>query len=252
MIVDIQAYIRSSVRRGRDTEQVGPFLATFSPYSANPYPSYAVPDRGATPTPGDVAALVATYRRRGRVPRLECLTDEAPAVEAALLAAGFAVEGCLPVLVCTPADVRALPVPAGIELVAPTSDDEIKAMIAAQNEAYGEEAPSGDQVAARRANLAAGGMALLARDGVTGEPAGGGTCDVPLQGMTELAGVGVCPAFRRRGIAGALTSRLVRDAMARGVTTVFLTPAAEAEERIYARVGFSCVGEQLHVALPRV
>jgi predicted GNAT family acetyltransferase len=83
----------------------------------------------------------------------------------------------------------------------------------------------------------------------TGEPAGGGICDVPLHGVTELAGVGVRPAFRRRGIAGALTTRLVRAALAVGATTVFLTPAGEAEERIYASAGFSRTTEQLHIAL---
>ncbi len=74
---------------------------------------------------------------------------------------------------------------------------------------------------------------------------------MPLDGITELAGVGVRVMFRRRGIAGALTTRLVREAIARGVTTVFLTPAHDAEERIYARAGFSRASEQLHIALPR-
>lgn len=44
----IQAYIRSGMVRGRDAAQVGPFLATFSRRSANPYLNYAVPTNGAT------------------------------------------------------------------------------------------------------------------------------------------------------------------------------------------------------------
>lgn len=248
---DIQAYIRSGVGRGRETEQVGPFLATFSLRSDNRYLNYAIPVDGAAPTPADVAALIAAYRRRGRMPRLEYVTSVAPAVEAALLAAGFTAEGRLPVMLCTPDSARDLPVPAGVELRAPTSDDDIRAMVAAQNEAYGEGPPSPAEVEARRANLAAGGLAILARDVLTGEPAGGGICDVPQQGITELAGVGVRAVFRRRGIAAALTTRLTRDAFARGVTTVFLTPAHDAEERIYTRAGFSRTSEQLHISLLR-
>jgi predicted GNAT family acetyltransferase len=247
---DIQAYIRSGVGRGRESERIGPFLATFTGHSDNPYLNYAIPDDGATPSPTDVAALVAAYRRRNRLPRLEYMASLSPAVEVALTGAGFAVEGRLPILVCTPDSARDLPVPAGIALIAPACDDDIRAMIAAQNEAYGEGRPGPEEVAARRANLAAGGLAVLARDATTGEPAGGATCDVPLHGVTELAGVGVRPAFRRRGIAGAMTARLVRDALARGVTTIFLTPAGEAEG-VYTRAGFVRVSEQVHISLAR-
>lgn len=249
--VDIQAYIRSGVGRGRETEQIGPFLATFSPRNDNPYLNYAVPVDGALPTAAEVTSLIAAYELRGRLPRLEYLTSVAPAVEEALVAGGFVVEGRLPIMVCTSGSAQDLPVPPGIELIVPTSEDEIRAMVTAQNEAYGEDAPTQAQVVARLANLAAGGLAILACDAATGQPAGGGTCDVPLHGTTELAGVGVRDAFRRRGIAGALTSRLARDAFGSGLMTVFLTPAHEAEERIYARAGFIRISEQLHIARPR-
>src|ERR671938_596106 len=119
MDADIQAYMRREVGRCRDVERVGPFLATFSRRSDNPYLNYAIPDAGATPSSTDVAALAAAYRRRGRMPRLEYLTSVAPAVEAVLVSAGFVVEGRLPVMVCTPDSVRDLPVPPGIELVVP-------------------------------------------------------------------------------------------------------------------------------------
>ncbi len=165
MDADIQTYIRSGVGRGRAMERVGPFLVTFSHRSDNPYLNYAIPDDGATPSSADVTALVTAYQRRGRVPRLEYLTSVAPAVEATLVAGGFVVEGRLPIMVCTPDSVRDLPVASGIELVVPASDDDILAMVTAQNEAYGEGAPGPKEVEARRANLAAGGLAILARDG---------------------------------------------------------------------------------------
>ena len=206
---------------------------------------------GAASSPVDVAALVAAYQQRGRIPRLEYMPCLAPAAEAALVRAGFVVEGRLPVMVSTPGAARDLPIPQGIELIAPGSDDDVLAMITAQNEAYGDPAPSQEEVRARQANLAAGGLAILAREVATGEAAGGGICTVLREGITELAGAGVRAPFRRRGIAGALTSRLMRDAFARDVTTIFLTPAHDAEERIYAHAGFSRISEQLHISLPR-
>jgi ribosomal protein S18 acetylase RimI-like enzyme len=247
----IQAYIRVAASSGRDTERIGPFLATFSRRGDNPYLSYAIPDDGAIPSPDEVAALIAAYRRRGRTPRLEYLPSMAPAVEAALLAAGFVVEGRLPLMVCPPGAQRDMPTPTGIELLAPRTDDELLAMIAAQNEAYGEPAPTQADVAGPRANLDAGGIAILARDAATGEAAGGGICTAPASGATEIAGIGVRSAFRRRGIAGAMTARLVREAFAAGITTVFLTPGHDEERRIYERAGFVTTSEILHISLPR-
>jgi ribosomal protein S18 acetylase RimI-like enzyme len=246
----IQAYLRRAASRARETEKIGPFLATFSPRDDNPYVNYAIPDDGANPSSGDVAALVAAYRRRDRIPRLEYIPGLAPAVEAALLSGGFVVEGRTPLMVYEPDSEQEVLVPPGIELVVPTSDDDLLAMLVAQNEAYGDTAPTPtlEQVESRRAFLEAGGIGILARDALTGEPAGAGGCDVPFKRTTELVAVGVREKFRRRGIAAAMTARLVRAALDAGVTTIFLMAAHEAEARIYARVGFSRVGEVLHIS----
>lgn len=252
MHAHIQAYLRTAASRVRVTEQVGPFLATISPDNTNPYLNYAIPDDGATPTAADVAALIAAFQARQRTPRLEYLTSLAPAVEAALVAGGFVVEGRLPLMVYDRAAVQQVPDPDGIELLAPRSADDLLAMITAQNEAYGEGPPDPSAAAERRSFLAAGGCAILARDALTGEPAGGGVCDVPTNSTTELTSIGVRPAYRRRGIAGAMTARLVNEAHASGTTTVFLMAESAATARIYARVGFVTTSDILHISLPAV
>ena len=245
----IQAYLRASAGRVRETERIGPFLATFDRESDNPYLSYAVPDEGAAPSSSEVDDLVAAYRRRGRTPRLEYLAVVAPAVEAALTTGGFAIEGRLAVMTCTLDSLVDLPAPEGIELVMPRSDDEVVGLVTAQGEAYGGFLSGPTEDAARmRRNLAAGGIAVLARAVANGEAAGGGICSAPEDGITEIASVGVRPAFRRRGIAGAVVARLTRDAFATGVTLPFLTPESEAEERIYARAGYSRVSEVVHIS----
>jgi ribosomal protein S18 acetylase RimI-like enzyme len=245
----IQTYLRGAASRAREVEKIGPFLATFSPGDDNPYLNYAIPDDGAEPSSEDVAALVDAYRRHNRTPRLEYLPGLAPNVEAALLSGGFVVEGRLPLMVYVPGGEQEVLVPAGIELVVPTTDDDVWAMLVAQNEAYGGSAPTVEQVESQRAFLAAGGLGILARNAETGEPAGAGGCTVPANSTTELVAVGVRDEYRRRGIAAAMTDRLVRDALAAGVTTVFLMAAHEAEARIYSRVGFSRIGEVLHISM---
>jgi GNAT superfamily N-acetyltransferase len=245
----IQAYIRRTAAADRDTEQIGPFLATFSRHSTNPFLNYAIPDAGATPTAGDVAALATAYEGRGLIPRLEYLPKLAPDVETALLAAGFTVSDRLPLMACADGEAKARPVPADTELLAPVTDQALREMLAAQREAFDEAEPVGDvDVAHARRSLEAGGLAVLARDAATGEPAGGGICTPISAGVGEIAGVGVRPAFRRRGIAAAITSYLTAHAHRSGAETAFLTPAGKDEERIYRRAGFHTIDEIVFVS----
>jgi ribosomal protein S18 acetylase RimI-like enzyme len=234
--------------RGRDHEQIGPFLATFNRLDDNPYLNYAIPDDGAAPSADDVARLVDAYRTRARKPRLEYIPSLAPAVEPALLSAGFEVEGWLPLM--TYAGGSGGSDPEGIELVVAVSEDELRGVATAQWEAYGENGPAPQRaVDGLRRTLEAGGLIVLARDAATGEPAGGGLCTGPSEGATELTSIGVREAFRRRGIAEAMTRRLAREMHARGNDGVFLMAAGEAEARIYERAGFVTVSEILHISV---
>jgi ribosomal protein S18 acetylase RimI-like enzyme len=244
----IISYLRTAISR-RATEKIGPFLASFDRYSDSPFRNYAIPDDGAIPSSAEVAALVAAYERRGLTPRLEYAPALAPAVEATLVDGGFTVEGRLPLMICTPGSAPDLTVLSGIELILPVTEAEILATLTVQGEAYGASAPPGPEEVTRiRAFLTAGGILLLARDAATGEPAGAGLCDVPGDGVTELAAVGVRVPFRRRGIAGAVTARLTREAFAAGLATVFLMASGEAEERIYTRAGFATTSQMLHIS----
>ncbi|MGI5247272.1 GNAT family N-acetyltransferase [Dactylosporangium sp. CA-139066] len=76
------------------------------------------------------------------------------------------------------------------------------------------------------------------REIATGEAAGGGVAVAVRDGISEVAGIAVRPRYERRGLGAALTLHLTRAAFAAGATLVFLTPAGDAQERIYARVGY--------------
>ena len=239
--------MRVAAPRGREHERIGPFLATYTRADGNPYLNYAIPDEGARPAPADVAALVTAYRQRFRRPRLEYIASLAPEVEAALLAAGFTVEGRLPLM--TYRGGADAPPPSGIELVEAQSDDELRGVAAVQWEAYGEDGPMPQRaVDGLRRTVEAGGLVVLARDTDTGEPAGGGLCTSPYEGASELTSIGVRERFRRRGIAEAMTRRLAREMHARGNDGVFLMAAGDAEARIYERAGFVTVSDILHIS----
>lgn len=247
----LQSHMRRSAAAGRATERVGPFLATYSAGSTNPFLNYAVPDDGAEPSGTDVAALAAAYRRRSLLPRVEFLVDTAPAAETALLDAGWSIERRIPVMLCPPGSAAPPASIDGVELVVPTSDDEIRAMIEAQYEAFGQPGTevTAEEVADSRERLRAGGFAVLAREAATGAAAGGGIAEAVVEGTAEVGGIAVREAYRRRGIGAAITAFLTRAVHAAGGRTVFLTPAGVTEQRLYERVGYVPAGMMVHLSL---
>ena len=159
MDATIQSYLRSVVTAGsRDTEQIGPFLAGFDRDSDHPYLSYAIPDDGAEPSADDVAALREAFVRRARVARLEFLPAVAPAAEAALAAGGFAVEGVLPLMTAAPGDSPDLEPPEDIELLLPTSDEDLQAGGAVASAAFGDPSTPGPSVGTRSSIWRASGL----------------------------------------------------------------------------------------------
>jgi len=244
----IQSYLRVAAPRGRDREDIGPFLATFTRASDNPYLNYAIPADDAAPSREDVDALVAAYRARERKPRLEYISSLAPAVEPALFAAGFEVEGRLPLM--TYGSAADTPAPEGVELLEATSEDELRDVATVQWEAYEESgAPPERAVDSLRRTVESGGLVVLAREGATHEPAGGGLCTGPHEGATELTSIGVRESFRRRGIAEAMTRWLARQMHARGNDGVFLMAAGEREATISERAGFVPTADILHISV---
>lgn len=251
MLSPIQAYIRTAASRDRLTQRIGCFLATVDTNNSLSYFNYAIPDDYSLPTAAEVEALAAFYRQHARVPRLEYLTALVPELETVLLAQGFVVERKIPLMVFDPDLLRTITLPAGIEFFEPTSDEDLIGMSGAQKEAFGDESPpDASVVEPMRRFLALSGIAVVARDETSGQVVGTGVCDVPFDHTTELAGVGVRRAYRKRGIAAALSAWLVESALAAGTTHIFLTAADDAVARIYARAGFRTISETVHISQP--
>ena len=229
---------------------MGPFYARFDPASPNPFANYAIPQPEATPSAADVAELVRAYRAQQRKPRLEYIAASAPAVELALLTAGFVAEDRPALMACAPGAQRHLLPPQGIILVKPASDNDLLAVSAVQREAFGEPTPAGPaDVDGMRAEIERGAIVVLAREESTGEAAGAGECTPLESAVTEIVGIAVRPSFRRRGIACALTALLAAESFNRGAALAWLTPGDENAQRIYARAGFQPIGEMLMISL---
>jgi GNAT superfamily N-acetyltransferase len=78
-----------------------------------------------------------------------------------------------------------------------------------------------------------------------GEAVGTAYClrsDGPAGPAAFLAGVGVLPEARRRGIAGAMSFWLVERAFADGARLAHLNADSDEAARVYSRLGFSPAG----------
>jgi ribosomal protein S18 acetylase RimI-like enzyme len=217
---------------------------------------YARPTPGAGPfTAEHVEQVRAREREIGMPETIEWVRELAPNVGAAARATGLRVETHpllhLPAGAFTGAD----PVDAEVRLV--TGRDDLARITAVQHVAFanpgtaaGEPGVEALDRIAREADPAVtaflaerieAGHTITAAAFVDGEPVAAGAHQ-PVAGATEIVGVGCLPTFRRRGLASAVTSLLVSDALERGVVTVCLSADDGEVERLYRRLGFATVG----------
>ena len=241
-VADLAAYMRKAAVLTHDVVELPPFTLYFNPHDALRFFNYAVPTEPVSqPAAETLAALRAAFAERGRTPRFEFIEEFAPELGSALSAASFALEDRTVLLTCTRDSFRPAPPIPGLEIITLTSDSPAEDLLAHKDvQRWGFDDTSGEpptpaDVERFRPKLTQAG-AFLAR--LDGAPVAAGDFTAPLDGFTELVGIATLEAYRRRGIAAALTAQAARTAFARGVEVAFLTAADKRAGRVYERVGF--------------
>ncbi|MFE9247989.1 GNAT family N-acetyltransferase [Streptomyces sp. NPDC007088] len=249
MDISVQNYAVAHLRRRPVTVETGGFVAGFDPATTSPAVNYATVLPGSRPGPADVAALIAAFRERGLLPRLEFAPGTAPAAEPALRAAGFTTEEEHVYLVCTPGTLTASSNQAGPVVEVPRTDAEFVAIDAALCAAFGNVFPASAEGAARLRRTEEEGGAVRFVRAPDGGVAGGAGVSAPAVGTCELWGVGTRPGFRGRGIASAVTAALTRTVFGRGAESVWLEYSGDGSRRVYERLGFRPRGNRLYLTL---
>jgi ribosomal protein S18 acetylase RimI-like enzyme len=255
----IDAFCDAVPRRRARAYEHGP-LVLFVPTGPG-WPYYARPRPGARPriTAADIRAVRARQRELIIPESFEWIEQTAPEMAAAAAEAGLEVQTHpLLMLSAAPAVPAASALPAGVTVRAVTPEDpELDRIWAVPAVAFGhpgtatgEAGPvERDKIAADhdggtiemlRERLRSGHSVLAAAFGPDG-PLAAGSCQA-VDGVAEITGVGVLPSSRRQGLGAAITALLARDALDRGVDTVFLSASDNAVARIYARIGFREIG----------
>jgi ribosomal protein S18 acetylase RimI-like enzyme len=258
----IDAFCDTVPRRRARADEHGP-LVLFVPTGPG-WPYYARPRHGARPriTAADIRVVRARQRELIIPESFEWIEQTAPEMAVAATEAGLEVQPHpLMMLSAAPAASVAPPapaLPAGVTVRAVTPEDsELDRIWAVPAVAFGHPgtAPGDagpverDKIAADhdggtiemlRERLRSGHSVLAAAFGPDG-PLAAGSCQA-VDGVAEITGVGVLPSSRRQGLGAAITALLARDALDRGVDTVFLSASDKAVARIYGRIGFREIG----------
>ena len=252
----IDAYLDAAPRTACRTEAVGPFTLFVNDGPGWRYYARATP--GAVAFTGeDVARLRARQVELGLPEAIEWVRDLAPDLGAAAEAGGMRVVGHPLLHLPAPAAFAPVPPPADAAIrVVGASDDLARigavAEIAFANPGTGIGTASTKDLdaMAREADPAvlafvrdriASAVTIQVAAFVDGDPVATGAHQ-PVGDATEIVGVACLPALRRRGLAAAVTSLLVRDALSRGVATVCMSADDADVERLYRRLGFTTVG----------
>lgn len=243
LLKTLQDALVEGTSASRDTHVVGNFVAMLHPTESLIYMNYAVPL--AIPTSTSVAELIAHFRSKDRVPRLEFFADLWPEVISALVAAGFECEKTAPVMVLD----RSGYVPVPYEAMARAAQPEdVAAMREVASIAFGMES-SDDQDGRSRELLASGRMlgAVAGTDDIV-------ACGVAIgtETVREVAGIATLPNHRRRGAATAVVHCLLDQFFHLGGEVAWLTPGDDGAEDLYYKIGFRIAGTQVNYVLPGV
>jgi len=262
----IERYCDGVPRSSADALDLGPFTIFVSRI---PWRYYARPRLGLDLAVSSEDVLVVRDRQRiEEVPeRFEWIAEITPSMAASAAAAGLRVTR-VPLMALEASAWKPAPEPRGVTVrLLPWDDSALGRANAAVELAFvqphGSAAERSERAGpAERNALAAhsedlgflrermkSGVTVLAAAEDSGGPLAAGSAQ-PLGGVTEITGIGTLPAARGRGLATAVTSRLVEEARERGAEIVFLSAADETVAAIYGRLGFREVGTACFGRLP--
>ena len=236
----LERYYDTVPRATADGEPVGPFTLFVA---REGWPYYARPTLGSDAefTADDVRTVLDRQHRLGVPRHLEWVDEITPTLLPATESVGVPVARCaLMVLAGEPVEPPLDGV--SLRLLRP-DDDRFASARAAVDAGFVERdtLTSEPVLEAVAAQVQLGRMRVAGAFDPDGRAIGGGS-HAPRGDVTELTGIAVIPAWRRRGIGAALAGLLARDARDVGVATVFLSAASEPVARVYERVGFVRVG----------
>jgi len=218
------------------------FTLFFHPSDPLTFFNYAIPNVPKFDDIGDALKVMRTeFSKRNRRARLEFIQEYNPQLVATLRPNDFIEEARQCLMICTAEKYS--PVSNTSELVVEEITEKTKVgdaqkFLAIQRKGFGgkeTEAVTGIE-AKHFLRMLGKGRAFVGF--IEENPIAVGMFSEPHNGISELAGLATLEAYRRQGVATAITTLAVKRAFDQGVEVVFLSAADEKAGRVYQRVGF--------------
>jgi GNAT superfamily N-acetyltransferase len=234
---------------GAETLSIGPFRVLFSaPGEATMTGWVTLIDGTATEaeTLKSITKLRSAFKKRKVALEIEYNEAVFPNVGPWFEGAGLKLVERNPLMSCRPDAFKPFPIPEEVHLTQLSAAATPAELEAFQNIRWtdgGEIDRPAPPVERLRADMARPNSVFMLA-WLEWEPAGTGVSH-SLKGAVEIVGVVTRKDRRRRGVAAAITSELVRRHFANGGDFAFLDAANEEAARVYERLGFSRFGANL-------
>jgi GNAT superfamily N-acetyltransferase len=236
LLIRIERAIADSTATARARLDEGPFRLLLDPERDVVFVNYAAPIKPLNSPREEITKLIAAFRFHNRTPRLEFAKELWPDIEEPLILAGFKLTQTLPMMACARYNFRPRTVP-GLDIRLMGPKDDVRLYYRTANEAFEMQWPVSESAIPKSDADKTTGPLQIALAYVQGECAG---CAC-LSGIWELSGVGTRPRFRRRGIASAVSSYLLKEHFKTN-DLAWLAADDKAAEAVYGKLGFEHVG----------
>ncbi|NJM08339.1 GNAT family N-acetyltransferase [Candidatus Gracilibacteria bacterium] len=251
-----EASANGAAARSRVVADVGPFRALIDSGIDLIWLNYAVPigpiDNTVLVTDAleELRRVFLAYQRRLR---FEFNALPWPGLAAVLEQHGLEHQLAAPLMVCTPETLIDFAQPTIVAQVlgASASDEELRALLGIQREAFGgAELVTQQEIAETRSKILAGaelyGLALV--DNI---PAAAAVLS-DFAAVGELVGVGTAAAYRRRGAAATLSATLTRHYFNTLGNLAWLSAGDAGSQAVYERVGYRVIDQRLNYIAPEI
>jgi len=241
-ITQLQEYLHHIAQQQYEAVKIPYFTLYFHPTEPLTFFNYGIPN--VTEVEAIDAALTTVrseFANRDRRVRFEYLEEFNPQLGTMLQQNGFIEESRQYLMVCRAETYSSTANADNLVIEEITENADVSAVqqfLTTQSRGFGgkETEVATTESAQQFLQMLGQGRAYIGL--VAGRPVAVGLVTGPHNGICELAGLATIPAYRRQGIATAITSRAVVQAFERGVDVVFLTAADERAGRVYQKVGF--------------
>lgn len=250
--MEIATRIASAQLQGRIRSRrqivAGPLVGLLHDDDAWFLSSMVAAEPGAAFDPGVVPWALETIRAafaaEGRWLNAELVDEASPGLADVLADNGMTIVSRPPLLTVEPDALRTPGLPAGVTVAVVGTPEEQGEADSVAVAAY----QAGDLASPFQADPVNGGSVLVRWDGV---PAATAAWTAVADGVTEVAGVGTIPDYRRRGLAAIATAYATKAAVDRGgATLAWLTPGDDGADRVYRGIGFAPAATAVHLGDP--